>query len=68
MSSLQWPDLLRFCTRADYQRDFSVSYNKLGDLSVALGQCEQAREAYARSVAMAKRLAMAEPDRADYQV
>ena len=53
--------------RADYQRDLSVSYNKMGDLYGALGQGEQAREAYARSLAIAERLAAAEPDRADYQ-
>ena len=54
--------------RADYQRDLSVSYKRMGDLYRALGQGEQAREAYARSLAIAERLAKAEPDRADYQV
>jgi tetratricopeptide (TPR) repeat protein len=32
--------------RADYQRDLSVSYNKMGDLYQALGQGEAARQAY----------------------
>ena len=54
--------------RADYQRDLSVSYNKVGDLYSALGQGEKAREAYLKALAIAERLAQAEPDRADYQV
>jgi tetratricopeptide (TPR) repeat protein len=53
--------------RADYQRDLSVSYNKLGDLYRALGQGEQARQHYLKALAIAERLAQAEPDRADYQ-
>jgi tetratricopeptide (TPR) repeat protein len=39
----------------------------MGDLYRALGQGEQARDAYARSLAIRERLAKAEPDRADYQ-
>src|SRR5262249_23625731 len=53
--------------RADYQRDLSVSYNKMGDLFRALGQGEEARQAFQKSLAIAERLAQAEPDRADYQ-
>ena len=53
--------------RADYQRDLSVSYNKMGDLYVALGQGEAARQAYQGSLEIRERLAKAEPDRADYQ-
>ena len=53
--------------RADYQRDLSVSYNKMGDLFSALGQGEDARQAYEKALAIAERLAKAEPDRADYQ-
>ena len=53
--------------RADYQRDLSVSYNKLGDLQGALGQGEQALALYTQSLQIRKRLAAAEPDRADYQ-
>ena len=40
----------------------------MGDLYGALGRGEQARDAYARSLAIRERLAKAEPDRADYQV
>ena len=39
----------------------------MGDLYRALGQGEQAREAYLKSLAIAEWLAQAEPDRADYQ-
>jgi tetratricopeptide (TPR) repeat protein len=53
--------------RANYQRDLSVSYNKMGDVYRALGQGEPAREAYGKSLQIAERLAQAEPDRADYQ-
>jgi tetratricopeptide (TPR) repeat protein len=53
--------------RADYQRDLSVSYNKLADLNAALGQGEQALTLYQQSLDIAERLARAEPGRADYQ-
>jgi tetratricopeptide (TPR) repeat protein len=53
--------------RADYQRDLSVSYNKMGDLFRALGQGEEARQAFLKALAIRERLAQAEPDRADYQ-
>ena len=54
--------------RADYQRDLSVSYERMGDLYVALGQGEAARDAYQKDLEIAQRLAAAEPGRADYQV
>ncbi len=53
--------------RADYQRDLSVSYERMGDLYTALGQGDQAKEAYLNSLQIFERLAQAEPDRADYQ-
>ncbi len=53
--------------RADYQRDLSVSYNKLGDLLSAQGQGETARDYYEKDLAIVERLAGAEPDRADFQ-
>jgi tetratricopeptide (TPR) repeat protein len=53
--------------RADYQRDLSVSYNKLGDLLQALGQGEAARQYYQQTLEIRQRLVAAEPDRADYQ-
>jgi tetratricopeptide (TPR) repeat protein len=54
--------------RADYQRDLSVSYERMGDLYVALGQGEAARQAYQGSLEIRERLAKAEPDRADTQL
>jgi tetratricopeptide (TPR) repeat protein len=53
--------------RADYQRELSVSYKKLGDLYRPLGQVEQARDAYQEALAIDERLAQAAPDRPDYQ-
>ena len=53
--------------RADYQRDLSVSYERLGDLYRALGQGEQALQLYQQSLDIRDRLAQSEPGRADYQ-
>ncbi|MFN6338092.1 MAG: TIR domain-containing protein [Cyanobacteriota bacterium] len=53
--------------RADYQRDLSVSYERMGDLYVALGRGEEARQAYQGSLEIRERLSKAEPERADYQ-
>jgi hypothetical protein len=39
----------------------------MGDLYGALGQGDEARQALLKSLAIAERLALAEPDRADYQ-
>jgi hypothetical protein len=39
----------------------------MGDLYRALGQGDLARDAYLKALAIAERLAQAEPDRADYQ-
>ena len=44
-----------------------MSYNKLGDLLRTLRQGEQAHRYYEKSLAIAERLAAAEPNRADYQ-
>jgi tetratricopeptide (TPR) repeat protein len=53
--------------RADYQRDLSVSYNKMGDLYVRLGDGGAARDASQKSLEIALKLSEAEPARADYQ-
>ncbi|MGH3822094.1 MAG: TIR domain-containing protein [Pseudonocardiaceae bacterium] len=53
--------------RPDYQRDLSISYNKLGDLYRALGHGDQALQLYQQSLDIADRLAQSEPGRADYQ-
>jgi len=49
--------------RADFLRDLSVSYNKMGDLLRDLGQGEQARAFFQKSLEIAERLARQEPDR-----
>ena len=53
--------------RADYLRDLSVSYNKMGDLMGRLGDGEQSRQFYQKRLEIAERLVRQEPDRADYQ-
>ena len=53
--------------RADYQRDLSVSYERMGDLLRALGQGEQAKTFYEKSLRIRERLAADEPNRAHYQ-
>ena len=52
--------------RADYLRDFSVSYNKMGDLQRAKGEGEAARQLYEKALGMRERLVAQEPGRADY--
>jgi len=53
--------------RADFQRDLSVSYERIGDLYQALGQGDAAREMFQQALEIAERLARAEPRRADFQ-
>ena len=53
--------------RADYQRDLSVSYIKMGDLYRALGRGRRRGRRTESRWAIAERLAASEPDRADYQ-
>ena len=51
---------------ADYARDLSVSYNKLGDLARSGGDPAAARRYYEDGLTIAKRLADAAPENADY--
>ncbi|MFM7163157.1 MAG: hypothetical protein ACKO3P_22635, partial [Planctomycetaceae bacterium] len=51
----------------DYQRDLSVSYSKMGDLYVRLGDGGAAREAFQKSLEIDLKLSEGEPARADYQ-
>ena len=44
-------------TNSGWQRDLSVSYEKVGDVLVAQGKLQEALEAYQQSLAIAKRLA-----------
>jgi tetratricopeptide (TPR) repeat protein len=54
--------------RADYLRDLSVSYSKMGDLQSALGQGETARQFYEKALGIRERLVEQEPGRADYNL
>ena len=51
---------------ADYARDLSVSYDKLGDLARSGGDPAAARRYYEDGLTIAKRLADAAPENADY--
>lgn len=53
--------------RADYMRDLSVCYDKLGDIHSALGDVIEAKRVHERGLDIARRLNEQEPDRADYQ-
>jgi hypothetical protein len=51
---------------ADYARDLSVSYERLGDLHMALGAPQRALGFYQKALAARERLAARAPDSADY--
>ncbi len=51
---------------ADYARDLSVSYNKLGDLHLGLGNGAKALEFYEKSLALREELRQRNPQSADY--
>jgi tetratricopeptide (TPR) repeat protein len=52
---------------ARFQRDLSVSWERLGDLAVAAGDGKAAREAFERALAVRQRLAAADPGNAQFQ-
>ena len=52
---------------AGWQRDLSVSYNKVGDVLVAQGNLAEALASYKDSLAIADRLAKADPNNAGWQ-
>ncbi len=52
---------------AGWQRDLSVSHDKIGDVLVAQGNLAQALESYRASLAIAERLAGADPGNAGWQ-
>jgi hypothetical protein len=54
-------------TNAGYQRDLSISHNRLGDLAVAAGDTPTADQHYRASLAIAERLAATDPTNAEYQ-
>ncbi|MGH3972921.1 MAG: hypothetical protein ACRDS9_06305, partial [Pseudonocardiaceae bacterium] len=50
-----------------YQRDLSVSYERLADLAVAVGQTDEARQLFTQSLGIREALAAAEPGNTTYQ-
>ena len=54
-------------SNAAWQRDLSVSHNRLGDVLVAQGQLDDALAAYRAGLAIAERLAAADPSNAAWQ-
>ena len=54
-------------TNTGWQRDLSVSYNRLGDVAVAQGKLEEAAEAYGESLAISKKLAEGDPTNTGWQ-
>ena len=51
---------------ADCARDLAASYNKLGDLHLALGACDRALEFYQKALGISEELRRLAPDSADY--
>ncbi|MGP0093251.1 MAG: hypothetical protein ACLPKB_25400 [Xanthobacteraceae bacterium] len=52
---------------AGWQRDLSVSYNKVGDVQVAQGNLPEALKSFRDSLAIRDRLAQADPNNAGWQ-
>jgi tetratricopeptide (TPR) repeat protein len=51
----------------EFQRDLSISYNKLGDLAVAAGDAAAARQAYTDGLHIRERLARLAPENTAFQ-
>jgi tetratricopeptide (TPR) repeat protein len=54
-------------SNTEWQRDLSVSYNRLGDVAVAQGQLEEAARSYGEALAIAKKLAAGDPSNTAWQ-
>jgi tetratricopeptide (TPR) repeat protein len=54
-------------SNTDWQRDLSVSFNKLGDIAVRAGKLDDARGFYDQELAVAKALAAKDPSNTDWQ-
>jgi tetratricopeptide (TPR) repeat protein len=52
---------------AGWQRDLSVSYNKLADVLLSIGERDQAMENYQKSLGIAEQLAQSDPANAGWQ-
>ena len=51
----------------EWQRDLSVSYNKLGDMAVAQGKLDEAERVYGDGLAIPKKLAAGDPGNTQWQ-
>ncbi|MBK8280223.1 MAG: tetratricopeptide repeat protein [Saprospiraceae bacterium] len=51
---------------ADYARDLSISYDRIGDIYKALGDTKSALTSYESSLKIAEELRKRNPDSADY--
>ena len=54
-------------SNSQWQRDLSVSYDRLGDVAVAQGDLAEAQEAYEEGLEVAKRLAESDPNISQWQ-
>jgi tetratricopeptide (TPR) repeat protein len=54
-------------SNTDWQRDLSISYNKLGDVAMAQGQLDAAAQAYRDSLEVRKKLTAADPSNTEWQ-
>jgi tetratricopeptide (TPR) repeat protein len=54
-------------SNTQWQRDFLVSYNKLGDAAEAQGKLEEAARAYGDGLGIAKKLAAGDPGNTQWQ-
>jgi tetratricopeptide (TPR) repeat protein len=55
-------------SNTDWQRDLSVSFEKLGDVAVSAGKLDDARGFYDQDLAVAKALAAKDPSNAEWQM
>jgi len=53
--------------RAEWQRDLSISHNKIGDVLLGQGDASAALAEYRKGMAIAERLAASDPGRAEWQ-
>lgn len=55
-------------SNTEWQRDLSLSYNKLGNVAAAQGQLEEAAQAYRDGLGIRKQLAASDPANAQWQI
>jgi tetratricopeptide (TPR) repeat protein len=54
-------------SNTDWQRDLSLSYNRIGDVLKAQGKHDEALKSYRDSLAITERLAVSDPSNTDWQ-